>query len=176
MDENDLAARAASGDAAAFARLVGLTQGRVRGFLLRLVRGDQALADDLAQEVFLDAWRKLAQFRGTGSFSGWLFRIAWSRFLMHARARGPQCEALDESMPAPDGGFAPGERLDLEKAMTRISPAERAALTLCCALEFSHGEASDILGLPLGTVKSHIARGREKLRALLQLEADEQHA
>jgi RNA polymerase sigma-70 factor (ECF subfamily) len=175
MNENDLAARAASGDAAAFARLVGLTQGRLRGFLLRLVRGDHALADDLAQETFLDAWRKLAQFRGTGRFSGWLYRIAWSRFLMHARTRRPECEALDETMPAPDSGLPPGERLDLEKAMAQISSAERAALTLCCALDFSHGEAADILGLPLGTVKSHIARGRDKLRALLQLEVGEQH-
>ena len=78
MNESDLIARAAGGDTAAFGVLVRQNQSPLRGFLRRLTRADQALADDLAQETFLEAWRKLSQYRGEGSFAGWLTRIAWS--------------------------------------------------------------------------------------------------
>src|SRR5262249_52354779 len=79
MDE--WALRASKGDAAAFGFLVRRHQGQVRGFLLRVTGGRHALADDLAQETFLEAWAKIAQFRGQGSFAGWLLGIAWSRVL-----------------------------------------------------------------------------------------------
>ena len=166
MTETELASRVAkSGDAVAFAELVGLTQGRVRAFLMRLTRGERALADDLAQETYLEAHRKLAQYRGEGAFAGWLIRIAWSRFQMHLRARGQAPEELDDTLPAPL--HDPSHKLDLERAMARLSAPERAALTLCYAMEYSHAEAAALLALPLGTVKSHVTRGREKLRALL---------
>jgi RNA polymerase sigma factor (sigma-70 family) len=164
MSDGDLSAA----DGAAFGALVRQHQSMLRGFLRRLTRGDATLADDLAQEAFLEAWRKRAQFRGDGSFAGWLTRIAWSRCLMEGRRR--KLEALDENadIPAPGGEPASDARLDLEKAMARLSLPERAALTLCYALEYSHDEASRILDMPLGTLKSHVLRGREKLRALLE--------
>jgi RNA polymerase sigma-70 factor (ECF subfamily) len=164
MVESNLIARAAAGDSAAFALLVRQNQSPLRGFLRRLTRGDHALADDLAQETMLEAWRKLAQFRGAGSFAGWLNRIAWSRFLMEARKRKPE---LLEDLPEQSIEPSPEAALDLERAMRKLSANERAALTLCYALGHSNEEASAILGLPLGTVKSHILRGREKLAALL---------
>jgi RNA polymerase sigma-70 factor (ECF subfamily) len=159
-----LARQAAAGDAAAFGVLVRLHQSRLRGFLLRLTRGDGALADDLAQETFLEAFRKIAQCRE--SFFGWLCAIAWSRFLMEARKR--KTEPLDESM-AEDAHpeRASQTRLDLEKAFAHLVPAQRAALTLCFAFGFSNQEAAAALNLPLGTLKSHINRGRAKLAALL---------
>ena len=151
-----------------FGRLVREHQSAVRAFLRRLTRGDAALADDLAQETFFEAHRKLAQFRGEGSFSSWLFGIAWSRFLMERRKRKeePLGETLDTASfdPRP----ASEARLDLERAMARLSAEERAALTLCYALGHSHGEAADILDMPLGTVKSHVLRGREKLKTMLE--------
>ena len=171
MDEEGLVGRAALGDAAAFAGLVRQHQSRLRGFLRRLTRGDASLADDLAQESFLEAWRKLAQFRGEGSFAGWLLRIAWTRYLMEARRR--KLEPLDEAHESGDGpefqipATNLDARLDLESALRRLSSAERAGLTLCYALGYSNEEASAILDLPLGTLKSHIARGRAKLKALL---------
>ena len=165
MDESKLIARAAAGDTAAFDALVREHQSRLRGFLRRLTRGDVALADDLAQDAFLEAWRKIAHFRGTGSFAGWLSRIGWSRFLMEARKRNPE---LLEDIPEHGVETVPDMKLDLESTMRRISVAERAALTLCCALGHSNEEAAEILDMPLGTVKSHILRGREKLRALLE--------
>jgi len=167
MNEDGLARQAAQGDRAAFAQLVQQHQSRLRGFLRRLTKGDASLADDLAQETFLEAWRKLAQYRGDGSFAGWLLRIAWSRYLMEARRK--KLEPLDESEELIDA-TAPHNvetRLDLESAMRKLSSGERASLTLCYALGYSNEEASSILDMPPGTLKSHIARGRVKLKALL---------
>ena len=169
MSESEwLAREAAAGNAAAFGVLVRQHQSRLRGFLLRMTRGDGALADDLAQDTFLEAFRKIAQF-GQGSFFGWLSAIAYSRYLMEARKR--KLESLDEAVDIPDDAPEPERaslaRLDLEKAMARLAPAQRAALTLCFALGFSHEEAAAALDMPLGTLKSHVNRGREKLSALL---------
>jgi RNA polymerase sigma-70 factor (ECF subfamily) len=157
----------AAADAASFAVLVRRHQSELRGFLRRLTRGDHALADDLAQETFLEAWRKLAQFRGQGAFAAWLYAIAWSRFLMAARRR--KLEPLDEDDGEPVRPEATSiARLDLEKAMACLRAPERAALTLCFALGLGHDEAAMALNMPLGTLKSHVARGREKLKTLLQ--------
>ena len=156
------------GTGAGFERQVREHQSRVRAFLRRLTRGDAALADDLAQETFLEAHRKLDQYRGEGSFASWLCGIAWSRFLMERRKRKEEpLDAPDEALGA-DPRPASEARLDLERAMSRLSEPERAALTLCYALGHSHGEAAEILRLPLGTVKSHVLRGREKLAAMLE--------
>lgn len=163
-EDERLAIQAAAGDLAAFSLLVQHMQGRVRGFLLRLTAGDHALADDLAQDTFLLAQRKLGQFRGDGAFIGWLLRIAWTCFLTHRRAMRPAVVIdSEESSPAPD----PAMKLDLERALYRLGENERAALTLCYGLGFSHGEAAAMMGLPLGTLKSYVQRGRERLRALL---------
>lgn len=171
MTHEELARRAARGDSAAFSALVREHQSKIRGFLRRLTRGDAALADDLAQETFFEAWRKIAQYRAEGSFSSWLCGIAWSRFLMNRRKRREEpLEDADNNIsfdPAP----AHAAKLDLEKAMARLAAPERAALTLCYALGHSHGEAAEILELPLGTVKSHVLRGREKLQAMLEAPA-----
>ena len=171
MGEEGLTGKAARGDHAAFEGLVREHQSRLRGFLRRLTRDDASLADDLAQESFLEAWRKLAQFRGEGSFGGWLLRIAWTRYLMEARRRKLELlEETDESANAPmfqNLAPNPDARLDLESAMRRLSPGERAGLTLCYAQGFSNEDAAAILDMPLGTLKSHIARGRAKLKSLL---------
>jgi RNA polymerase sigma-70 factor, ECF subfamily len=167
MDERALVARAARGDPMAFGSLVRVYQSRIRAFLLRLSAGDHALADDLAQETFLEAFRKIAQYRGEGAFAGWLYRVAYSRFLMNARRRrGTLGEESLEQTAAPES--ADIARLDLERTMARLTPEERAALTLCYAIGYSNEEAATILSLPLGTVKSHILRGREKLKAMLE--------
>ena len=150
-----------------FGALVREHQSALRGFLRRLTRGDHALADDLAQETFLEAWRKLAQYRGDSPFASWLYAIAWSRFLMTARRR--KLEPLDDDEGEPlltEGGSV--LRLDLERAMARLRAPARAALTLCFAVGMNHEEAAAALDMPLGTLKSHVARGREKLKTLLQ--------
>lgn len=139
----------------------------LRGFLLRLTRGDTALADDLAQDAFLDAWRKIAQFRGEGSFRGWLARIAFTRYLTEARRR--KLETLDDMTQEPEDVqiMEPGARFDLERCMAKLSLGERSSLTLCYALGHSNEEAAAILGCPVGTVKSHVLRGRKKMLAMM---------
>jgi RNA polymerase sigma-70 factor (ECF subfamily) len=158
--------RAATGDVAAFGALVRQHQSSVRGFLRRLTKGNHALADDLAQETFLEAYRKIAQYQGQGSFTGWLHAIAWSRFLMENRKR--KLEPLDEMDERVAPSIDPAIKLDLEKAMALLRAPERAALTLCFALGMPHEEAAHVMGVPLGTLKSHVARGREKLKILLK--------
>jgi RNA polymerase sigma-70 factor (ECF subfamily) len=157
---------AAAGDRAAFEALVRQHQSPLRGFLRRLTRGDHALADDLAQETFFEAWRKIGQFRREGPFRGWLTSIAWRRYLMTARRR---------KLEPPEAGVEPAAppstsdlRLDLEKAMALLSLPQRAALTICFALDYTHEEAAEILGMPLGTLKSHVSRGRETMHKLLE--------
>lgn len=158
--------RAATGDVAAFGALVRQHQSSIRGFLRRLTKGNHALADDLAQETFLEAYRKIAQFQGQGSFIGWLHAIAWSRFLMENRKR--KLEPLDEMDERVAPAIDPAVKLDLEKAMALLRAPERAALTLCFALGMPHEEAAHVMDVPLGTLKSHVARGREKLKILLK--------
>jgi len=164
MDQ--LALRAATGDDIAFGALVRQHQGKLRAFLLRMTKGNHALADDLAQETFLQAWRNISAYRDEGSFQGWLTRIAWSRFLTEARKHKRETTELDDDIPAPSA--SPDTKLDLERAMQRLSANERATLTLCYAMEFTNDEASTILSMPVGTVKSHVLRGREKLKTMLE--------
>lgn len=152
-------------DRRAFEQLMRRHHGMVRAQLRRLVNGDQGKADDLAQEAFLLAWRKLHQFRGDAAFSTWLYRVAYTCFLQaHRKKAWPP--GGGEPAPVPD---TPNLhlRLDVERAMQRLSQAEQAVLLHCVQLGLSHSDAAYVLSMPLGTVKSHAARGKEKLRALL---------
>lgn len=156
-------------DRRAFEQLLRRHQGMVRAQLRRLLHGDDATTDDLAQETFLLAWRKLHQFRGEARFSTWLYRIAYSCFLRAHRKRSSLAneiggDALDQFSPP---GNAIDLRLDVERAMRLLSAAEQIVLLHCVQLGLSHDEAAFVLAMPLGTVKSHAARGKTKLRALL---------
>lgn len=168
MDDGALVERAVqTRDVAAFSALTRLHQSKVRGLLLRLTRGNHAAADDLAQETFLEAWRGIDKFRGESSFATWLYRIAYSRFLMQARKR-----KADEPLDDWQGMTASGEsatlaRVDLERAFAKLSAPESAALTLSFALGLSNTEAAEAMNIPLGTLKSHVLRGREKLKTIL---------
>lgn len=157
----------------AFGRLVALHQSRIRAFLQRLCR-DAALADDLAQDTFLTAYRKLGSYQGAGSFNGWLCSIAYRCFLQHQRQqqrdRDINKQFANEQLLNPDRyeAISP-EQLDLERAMLLLERDEAAALTLNMSLGFSHAEVATIMQLPLGTVKSHITRGIAKLRDILSV-------
>lgn len=156
-------------DARAFEQLVRRHQGMVRAQLRRLLNGDAARADDLAQETFLLAWRKLHQYRGEARFGTWLYRIAYFCFLQSARKRqhpaDPESVEAAVALPSPGGEVA--LRLDLERAMRGLSAEEQAVLLHVSQLGLSHEEASYVLSMPLGTVKSHAKRGKDKLRVLL---------
>lgn len=168
MEDSALVERAvASRDVAAFSALARLHQSKVRGLLLRLTRGNHAAADDLAQETFLAAWRGIAAFRRESSFATWLYRIAYSRFLMQTRRRKPDEQPGEWQDTTPSGENAALARVDLERAFAKLSSAESAALTMCFALGLSHSEAAAAMDMPLGTLKSHVLRGREKLKSIL---------
>jgi RNA polymerase sigma factor (sigma-70 family) len=164
-------ARARTGDRAAFAQLVRAHQSRVRLQLRRLTRGDLALADDLAQETFVQAWQHLADFRGEARLATWLHRIALTRFLQHVRRPGllaAWCEDIDAAAgPAHDPRPAEGLRLDVEQALAALGEMQRLAILHCYHLDLSHAEAAQVLGLPLGTLKSHLERAKTRLRELL---------
>ena len=165
--ETALVMQARAGSADAVGRLVHMHQQGLRAFLRRL-SGNLADAEDLAQETFVFAWEHMARFDATRSFRPWLFGIAWRKY--REGKRGWLRLLKRESKAAqPDTGFTPdpGLKLDLVKATQTLPVEQRAAVLLCLGAEFTHAEAAEALALPLGTVKSHVARGREKLAAVL---------
>lgn len=170
-----LAAAAARGDGAAFESLVRRHERVVRGFLARLAGAGRA--DDLAQETFLTAWTKASAFSGEGRYKGWLMRIAWRTFLMDARGRGRRLPEHKGTGEAPEQADRSDAERDLivEDALARLKKEDRAAVILCLVLGHSHGEAAKILDMPLGTVKTRVARGSARLLELLGYE-DDAHA
>jgi RNA polymerase sigma factor (sigma-70 family) len=159
----------ADDDRHAFATLVRRHQSAVRGFLLRLCCGDGALADDVAQETFLRAYRRIGTYRSEGGFDSWLFSIAYRAFASEKRKRHWSAEELKEAPEAvePDVRQANETVADIARAMRQLREPERACLSLCYQWGMSHQEMADVLDYPVGTVKTHIARGKEKLRAHL---------
>jgi RNA polymerase sigma-70 factor (ECF subfamily) len=155
----------------AFGELVRRHQSPVRAFLTRMTRGDSHLADDLAQETFLKAWQKLQSYRGGSRFSTWLFGIACNELRMAGRRRKELAlEDVDESPPEleePPAAANSNLRLDLTEALKLLNSSERAAVILCCQNGLSHEEAAQVLDCPLGTVKTNILRGKEKMRRRL---------
>jgi RNA polymerase sigma-70 factor (ECF subfamily) len=161
-------------DRGAFARLVRRHQSMVRSVLRRLARGDHALADDLAQETFLLAWRNLASFRHDARFSTWLYRIAFNAWLSEARKRREVLldDPGDAPVPEQPDATLPDDpaRIDLERAVAGLPDGERAAIAACYYADLTHEEAAQALGIPLGTVKTHILRAKARLRARLREE------
>ncbi|HEX8623871.1 MAG TPA: RNA polymerase sigma factor [Allosphingosinicella sp.] len=163
-----LCRRAAGGDRGAFRLLVEIHERRLRAFLAQL--GGADLGDELAQEAFLKAWQSLPGFRGEAKFSSWLFAIGWRLFADHRRRQRSEevkreaAGRLAESVEAPNAG----ERLDLARALARLEPVERAALVLCDGHGWSHGEAAEILRIPLGTLKATVRRAKHKCREHLR--------
>lgn len=156
-------------DRQAFTQLVRRHQGLVRAQLRRLTGGDTAWADDLAQETFLLAWRKLSLFRGEARFSTWLFRVAHNCFLQARRRRAVTREVGLEEEHAAGLTEHPQQALkvDLQRALQGLPEAERMVLLYHAQLGLSHEETAAITGLPLGTVKTHATRGKARLRQQL---------
>jgi RNA polymerase sigma-70 factor (ECF subfamily) len=157
-----------------FPELVSSHQGAVRAFLRRLT-DDDALADDLAQETFLKARPALAGFRGEGSVGSWLLRIAYRQWLSNRRGRRARSEQLADVGDAHEdvvdhGSDRRTERSverDVRRALRVLSDDERAAIAACFYDGLTHEEAAAVLEMPLGTLKSHVSRAREKLRTPL---------
>ncbi|PYL09851.1 MAG: RNA polymerase subunit sigma-24 [Verrucomicrobia bacterium] len=156
-------------DQHAFAELVRRNQSTVRGLLRQLTRTDMALADDLAQETFIRAYKNIRSFRGDARFSTWLYRIAYNCFREDARKRKELVGIDEEHWQAEQDPQTvdPGLRQDLMHALNLLPLPERTAVVLCCQNGLSHNEAARVLDIPLGTVKTNVLRGREKLKRTL---------
>ncbi len=170
LNDADLVARVlVDDDHHAFAELVRNHQSAVRGLLRNLTRGDAATADDLAQDTFFRAYKNIRSFRGEAKFSTWLYRIAYNCFREDARKR-KELVGIDETRleAEPDPQTVdPALRQDLMQALQLLPLPERSAVVLCCQNGLSHDEASRVLDIPLGTVKTNVLRGREKLKKIL---------
>lgn len=165
-DDSALVSAVRDGSELAFNLLVDRHQQAVRMFLWRLL-GNEADADDMAQETFLAAWRQAGSFRGDASVRAWLCGIAWRKAKGAQRSWARQRSRDTEHyvrLPGEDRGAAAMEdRLAVRRALQSLSLEQRAAVTLCLVCGFSHSEAAAVLDMPLGTVKSHVLRGRERL-------------
>ncbi|MEJ6788257.1 RNA polymerase sigma factor [Brevundimonas sp. BR2-1] len=165
VTDAELVSRALNGSDSAFSRLVERHQAAVRGFLRRALGGGWAEADDVAQDAFLAAWRSLRSLRDPGGVRAWLCGIAWRKAQDRIRSsrRGAVRDSLWLETAETPAGVSHEDRLSMIAAMAELPPDVRACVALCLADGWSHGEASAALGLPLGTVKSHVARGRARL-------------
>ena len=172
LHDVELASLAAAGDRQAFGELVRRHGSAVRA-LLRRMGVTASEADDLAQDAFILAFGSIAEFRGEGTFGAWVKKIA-ARTCIRRVQRDKRLKArLETNDPAIDNG-APdhGRRMDLDEALKGLGEAERLCISLCYGAGLSHVEAAEALNLPLGTVKSHVKRGLEKLRVRLVPEGD----
>ena len=166
----ELAAKAAGGDRLAYGELVRRHGSAVRG-LLRRLGADSATADDLAQDAFIVGFEQVADFRGEGTFGGWIKKIAARLYLKKVKreARLIFSDTVEpvEELGRQDASGDAARRIDLDDALKALSRGERLCVSLCYGADWSHGEAAEALNIPIGTVKSHVKRGLDKLRAKL---------
>jgi RNA polymerase sigma-70 factor, ECF subfamily len=173
--ETALVERCRRGDLGAFEELYRAHAGKLYGLVLRMV-GNPADAEDLLQEIFLSAHRKLEGFRGESALGTWLYRLATNHCLDHLRSRaartGQLTDALDEEVGLPDAGSRTiAERtvakMDLERALTQLPEGCRAAFVLHDVQGLEHREVAEALGIAEGTSKSQVHKARLRLRAIL---------
>jgi RNA polymerase sigma factor (sigma-70 family) len=157
----------------AFAVLVQRHQQALRAFLRRACR-DWALADDLAQETLLTAWASIHKLGAGANLRSWLCGIGYRKCLTALRSdrRARQREEVYGKDDIPSKSPSPEDRMSLEAAMGDLPIDQRACVALCLAGDFTHAEAAEALGLPLGTVKSHLTRGRTRLLTALGIPDD----
>lgn len=155
-------------DQAAFDTLVRRYQSPLRNFLRRLTRTDIGRADDLAQETFMKAYTSIGTYRAQAKFGTWLYRIAYNAFLNDQRSRLPLAE-FDESHHSPTTDFAStaSDESDADAAFRWLTDRQRAIFDLHYKKGMTHQEIAGALELPLGTVKSDLTRGIERLKEVL---------
>ena len=164
----------ASQDANAFGELVRRHQSQVRNFLRRLAR-DETLADDLAQDCFLHVWDKIHTYSGSGSFIGWVLKVAYTTFLQSKRKSKRYHEIIEqaghEADRSPAANYStPETELDLDTLLAALNEQERAIMIFSYACGLSHREISEATDLPAGTVKSIIHRAKERIRTQFEIE------
>ena len=158
------------GNKRAFDTLVKKYQSPIRRFFLHQTLGDEELSDDLAQETFIKAYTHLASFKNLSNFSTWLFRIAYNIFYDYIRNRketsGLEDWEVDATYQTEQRRI--GEEMDIYRGLSILKEAERTCITLRYMEDLSVDKIADITGMPSGTVKSHLSRGKEKLANFLK--------
>lgn len=167
LQDSELVALATSGEHSAFGELARRYAPNVRA-LLRRMGAQPMVVDDIAQDAFLVAFERIDSFRGEGSFGAWLNRIAARLYVKRWRSDS-RLQYLDEPQLETllVGDDSSGSVVDLDKALLSLTAAERLCVSLCHGAGWSHSEIAVQLRLPIGTVKSHVKRGLDKLRARL---------
>ena len=177
VDDKALVKRAQQGDQEAFAELVIRHQRYVYNLAYRLLR-DTDEAEDLAQEAFLRAWRGLGGFRGEAKFTTWLYRVVTN--LCYNRLNGLRRQLVDVNADDVDLLASPSDedppmaaeaaerRAFLHRQIAALPDKYQLVITLFYLQEFSYQEIAQVLDLPLGTVKTHLYRARERLKQQLQ--------
>ena len=158
------------GNKRAFDTLVKKYQSPVRRFFLHQTLGDEELSDDLAQETFIKAYTHLASFKNLSNFSTWLFRISYNIFYDYIRNRketsGLEDWEVDATYQTEQRRI--GEEMDIYRGLSILKEAERTCITLRYMEDLSVDKIASITGMPSGTVKSHLSRGKEKLANFLK--------
>jgi RNA polymerase sigma-70 factor (ECF subfamily) len=169
-DETALVARAQSGDTRAFEALYREHVDRVYGLCLRMT-GNVGEAEDCAQEAFIQAWKKLARFRGDSAFGTWMHRIAVNAVLGRIRKskrEQDRIQAVAEMTTSPASIGDSGELRDLSDAIDRLPEGARHVFVLNAVYGYSHEESSDMLGVAVGTTKAQLHRARRLLAQQLK--------
>jgi len=161
-------ALARTGDAEAFGELVRRKQAWVRNLMQRCC-SDSVLADDLAQQTFLVAWTAIKKLREPRRFDGWLRQIAVTTWLKHIRAAPPTTQLTDTSLAVHSRTVQDHAdiAIDLDAALGTLSSSERLCVVLAHHEGMSHQQISTLINMPLGTVKSHVRRGTQRLKTAL---------
>ena len=156
-----------------FIDLVRAEQEPLRRFLLGLCCGDDALADDIAQDALVHAYVASGNFLGLSKFSTWLFRIAYNCYIDHCRKPGREHAALESrealAVQASDASDSRFRYQQLYQALEKIPEKEKVAIVLFYFEDKSIKEISAILDMPAGTVKDHLSSGRGHLKQYIQL-------
>ena len=152
-------------NAKAFDELVKKYQSPIRRFFLNLTCGDSELSDDLAQDTFIKAYTNIASFKNLSSFSTWLYRIAYNIFYDYIRSRKEtndlDAREVDATSSVEQDNL--GQKMDVYQSLKTLKEIERTCITLFYMEDVSIEKIAGITGCPVGTVKSHLSRGKEKL-------------
>lgn len=183
-DDGQLASRVAAGDQSAAEELVRRHQAPVRGFL-RVVCYDRSAIDDLAQETFLRAIKHAGRFNDKYPMRGWLLTIARRLSINHGQKskRRRPAAGIEPDQLQTKAGNNPGSNLEkqeqqtltrdaVQTAMARLSEPQRVAIAMHYQQGMPLEQIAEALEMPIGTVKSHLHRGRQRMKELLEPQAE----